>query len=247
MKNATIGDEMKLQDTLLPAWRSLTLLTIAAWFVNAAAQTAEQLQEPADQYDIEVVIFERFGQGNEESWPDEIEAPDRSLAVGDLRLPDASGIAELLDDAKQLGPDAYTLTRKGFAVHAHERWRQPVNDRGSPDWLVIGDRQLNGLIRVTRGRYLHINYDLLLRDDTAGRDYRIQGSRRMRSDELHYIDHPKIGLLVVAQRHEIAPLPAEETPIPRNDVPPAPQNLDPNPKEQRDIPSDRPRRLPDPT
>jgi len=77
---------------------------------------------------------------------------------------------------------------------------------------------IDGTLRLVVSRYLHAEVDLLYRDpspDTDTRTYRrpgllvpegaerqlpagfrLQTSRRMRSGEIHYIDHPRFGVLV---------------------------------------------------
>jgi len=78
---------------------------------------------------------------------------------------------------------------------------------------------LEGLIKVELARYLHIHFDLKYQRDLAPTQgvmettvseshkeikyYPIQTHRRMRSKELHYIDHPLIGILVLATPFEI--------------------------------------------
>lgn len=68
--------------------------------------------------------------------------------------------------------------------------------------------QLYGTLTLYRGRYLHIDADLRYRlpryqPSWTAREvamgpplYVLDQRRRMRSDELHYLDHPAIGLLV---------------------------------------------------
>lgn len=78
---------------------------------------------------------------------------------------------------------------------------------------------LEGLIKVELGRYLHINFDLKYQRDLASgqsvintsslntykeiKFYPVKMHRRMRSKEVHYIDHPLIGILVLATRFEL--------------------------------------------
>lgn len=78
---------------------------------------------------------------------------------------------------------------------------------------------LEGLIKVELGRYLHINFDLKYKRDLAPvqgvinipslknykdiKYYPVKMHRRMRSKEVHYIDHPLIGILVLATRFEL--------------------------------------------
>ncbi|MCK4708648.1 MAG: hypothetical protein KAU21_08530 [Gammaproteobacteria bacterium] len=43
--------------------------------------------------------------------------------------------------------------------------------------------------------------------------FRLQDHRRMRSKELHYIDHPLFGIIVKAMPYELPELPVEELPV----------------------------------
>ena len=75
-------------------------------------------------------------------------------------------------------------------------------------------RELEGTLKVAVSRYLHVYTDLVYRlprkvsaqdeqrstsGDTVLVDYPIRSHRRMRSKELHYIDHPLVGILVEAR------------------------------------------------
>ncbi len=82
---------------------------------------------------------------------------------------------------------------------------------------------LDGSFTVSIGRYLHVWLDFIYREPVAispetKRDYReyvlvpyrVEMHRRMRSNELHYIDHPKLGMLVKITRYKI---PQTVTPV----------------------------------
>jgi len=71
--------------------------------------------------------------------------------------------------------------------------------------------QLQGLIKITLSRYLHIQTDIQYTRHVTVHDaensdasfvtikpqvYQLKQKRRMRSKELHYIDNPRLGLLV---------------------------------------------------
>jgi hypothetical protein len=145
-------------------------------------------------YDFEIVVFER---------PDAI----GEISLGNSPLPDPSmasatlGAGALPASARGLGPVVYTLKRKGMLVHEHLAWRQTPGARNSRSWRWLEAGRLSGLIRVTRGRYLHLDADLVFRDAATSVPHRIQVSRRFRSNELHYVDHPKLGILIQARRH----------------------------------------------
>lgn len=146
-----------------------------------------------DVYDFEIIIFERPGVSGDGYSPDPAGEPDASAATGRL---DALAIG-----TRALGPLAYTLRQKGMIIHEHLAWRQVPRGRSSKTWYWIGNGRLGGLIRVTRGRFLHLETDLLLRDANAASPQRIGLSRRMRSGELHYVDHPRLGILIKAERY----------------------------------------------
>ena len=67
---------------------------------------------------------------------------------------------------------------------------------------------IEGTLRLSRARYLHLEANLLhhrqvpLDTPTEGTMFRLQDSRRMRSKEVHYIDHPLVGLLVLVTPYE---------------------------------------------
>jgi len=57
---------------------------------------------------------------------------------------------------------------------------------------------LIGTITVWRQRFLHAELDLLLRPAGGTDEVRLRQRRKMRSRELHYVDHPKLGVLIYA-------------------------------------------------
>ncbi len=60
---------------------------------------------------------------------------------------------------------------------------------------------LDGTLTLTRSRYLHLAVDLIYTDPKTGLAMQLKESRRMRSGELHYLDHPRFGVLVQATPH----------------------------------------------
>ncbi len=55
---------------------------------------------------------------------------------------------------------------------------------------------LDGTIRVHLARYLHADVDLVYHRKNIETPFRLNTSRRMRSGELHYLDHPVFGVLI---------------------------------------------------
>ncbi|MEJ1410815.1 MAG: CsiV family protein [Candidatus Sedimenticola sp. (ex Thyasira tokunagai)] len=124
----------------------------------------------------------------------------------------------------------------------HTAWRQQMRSRDetvplhltSNDQIASETPILEGVIQVSVQRYLHLNFDLTHREardisntvdagsfalQSMYRDYRITNHRKMRSGELHFIDHPKVGMLILVSKFKVpevetlAPEPVVETPI----------------------------------
>lgn len=95
----------------------------------------------------------------------------------------------------------------------------PANNTANPLFVQPASTEeetpalLDGVVKVELGRYLHIYFDLKYQRNLAPQQgvidassqgikqikfYPVQMHRRMRSKEVHYIDHPLIGILVLA-------------------------------------------------
>jgi hypothetical protein len=90
---------------------------------------------------------------------------------------------------------------RAYQPLAHIGWTQPGYARNSAKYLslsslVPGASGLQGQVALSRGRYLHLTLDLVLDADGSER-YVLRQTRRMRSNERHYIDSPKLGVIAV--------------------------------------------------
>lgn len=68
----------------------------------------------------------------------------------------------------------------------------------------LGEREfheVDGTVRLSLGRFLHLGADLIL---TVGGEepqaWRLREERRMRSEELHHLDSPRLGIVVKVVR-----------------------------------------------
>jgi len=151
-----------------------------------------------------------------------------------LQLPRQAGAPYSLlpSTARQLNAHRLQLNRTGrYQSLLHLAWRQPVATTGRADTLSLrlpppgtgglqGPAKLNGTLRITRGRFLHVDLDVNylppqsapMKTTASGdgvtdtktfspRVYRLTTKRRMRRDELHYLDSPGLGALIIAQRY----------------------------------------------
>jgi len=211
--------------------RIIHSLPVIAFGLFAMANTGFSADEDVTVFDIEMIVFDRSGEdaGFTEIWPDDPGEPDwESLST--------PGSEEGLSDSEwKLGQEAYKLEHKsrGLNPHIHTAWRQVIRkgEKASPIHLkseqttINGMPLMEGLVSVSVNRYLHVKLDMILRKDrvsageeleggmpeigmleTGDQRFRMQEHRRMRSGELHYLDHPMMGALIKIDRSETADL-----------------------------------------
>lgn len=180
---------------------------------SAGAQQASGLTS----YDVELVIFRTLSsKASPEDWSLEAGLADQHLAVPaeDGQGTDAV-IAPPLPTAPtltfpELPATKFKLTNVADALKrnrnyqplAHFGWTQPGFARGEPkymsiDGLVPPGAGLSGQIALARGRYLHLTLELALDLPENGGRMVLRQTRRMRSNERHYIDHPKFGVIAI--------------------------------------------------
>lgn len=97
---------------------------------------------------------------------------------------------------------------------------QPVNEKGttllhgepaSDETMTLKASSISGQVRLVMSRYLHfqvnLNYSKALQTDDLGEIndnvYPVVAERRMRSQEIHYIDHPLVGIIVHTTPYKI--------------------------------------------
>ena len=212
----------------MKAWIRPSLVGVLTALLLSVASTVDA----QTWYTVEVLIFQHLSDDGlyEEHWPRE---PGRPAIEGAVRLSlDAVGAAgvqsfRLLRRADlQLVEAAGRLKRSvGYRPLLHIAWRQPGYTRSearavhihtdlpnryrTSDELAVSPRLvIDGTLRLSRARYLHLDADLLHKRNvpahapTDASIFRLQDSRRMRSREVHYIDHPLVGLLVLVTPYE---------------------------------------------
>lgn len=107
----------------------------------------------------------------------------------------------LADALKHIQP------RSDMKVIWHQAWVEPIQEKSSsilhPLDISLEEEELQihltGNFSVSMSRYLHINTQLTMQHSLEGtpvRAAKILQSRRMRSGELHYLDHPMLGIMV---------------------------------------------------
>lgn len=196
--------------------KATAIATLALVVGSAGAQQSAVMQS----YDVELVIFRTLSSSaTPEEWAKE------TGTTGQLTLSDdetaASGAATegapvatatetfpALDSGKfKLTAIADTLRRsRNYRPLAHFGWTQPGFPRTEAHYMSIDSQAATGLsgrVAVSRGRYLHLTLDLVYEPSAEpGQRYTLRQTRRMRSNERHYIDHPKFGVIALITQSE---------------------------------------------
>jgi hypothetical protein len=188
---------MPLQESIVKSFLAL----FGCLLLSAVAHAAPAVTA----YDVEVVVFENMLPELEggELWI-------RDAAEPATRMPDVSDalvVGQLVPVESVLAGAAATLQRSGtYRVLAHRRWRQTAEEKSAakPVRLSSPDAQLDGTLRFYVSRFLHVDVDLVLQQQTAvvdqsavlGVNYRLTEHRRIKTMDINYFDHPKLGALV---------------------------------------------------
>ena len=193
---------------------SLLVLVLSVATLTASAQQATPLQS----YDVELVIFRSLHpNASPEEWSQESSAAGQRLSIPDDEpspfaanepAPVATATFPALAASKyKLTAIADTLRRsRNYQPLAHFGWTQPGYPRGDAKFLPINSMVpagagLLGQVALSRGRYLHLTLDLVYDAPGAAGEptqrFVLRQSRRMRSNERHYIDSPRFGVIAI--------------------------------------------------
>jgi hypothetical protein len=188
----------------------LLLATITSFFSQGVF--AENVE-----YDVEIIVFEdpRHTYEQSENWlPSQKETTSPGAAKKDIK---PQGKIEFPGmEASKLGDIVERLNNsQEYNVLLHKIWRQPGLDQtqaisvhldsSDTDTSKTGKSFIEGDIRLIMSRYLHITGTMNYHKQNDAEDgydvYSLNLKRKMRSREIHYIDHPMFGIIVLATPH----------------------------------------------
>jgi hypothetical protein len=175
---------------------ALLLLFGFGLFGTLPARAASAEKEST--YEIEVVVFENR---LPELIGEEMLARDAEARV---KKPDNTVTLEAAVSGPYLHPAITSLLNQDghYRVLAHQHWKQTIDARtvARPVRVAaVNPAELEGTIRFFMSRHLHLDVNLLFREVTTGSGdvvYRLSEQRKLKSQETHYFDHPKLGVLV---------------------------------------------------
>lgn len=189
-------------------FKKLTRLIVIALFMflpitKLIAKTDNQL------YQVELIAFAypetNNGTSNAETFPLYPVLPDYPNSIS---LTSYDGTLALYQDLPRsmfmLNREANLIARKeNYQVLYHHGWLQKA---GSSKKVILkssgGDDQgiapnFSGTIKVRKGYYYIADINIALTQaDNLNTPIVIKTRRKLKSKELHYIDHPKLGLLI---------------------------------------------------
>jgi hypothetical protein len=198
--------------------RAHALIAGAAGLLAAMASPAAALAQdkPPQHYQVEVVIFLQPAGTSAERPPlpamaavngilvESEEAPDdrADASPGQSTLP--PGFSAPRAD-RSLDAVAHTLSRRGYDVLWHQAWVQPPAQRQGTDLALLAalgqgpsTPSLTGSVSLSAGRFLHLGVALEWQVDGA-LAAKMDQRRRIRRDEEHYFDHPRLGVIAVVR------------------------------------------------
>lgn len=188
--------------------RLIFRLPLFLFVLLATAQAVAAEQE----YDVEIIIIEDISGRyvKAEKWPIIPEEsavannaePDSKAALNEKRIRYlSSGSYKLNDEVKKIEES------KEYKVLLHTAWRQAGLDKAAAFPVHINSNSDNpsgsyieGDFKFVMSRYLHISGDFTFYKATTDgyAPYPISFNRRMKSREKHYMDHPLVGVVVLA-------------------------------------------------
>ena len=158
----------------------------------ALCTTSALPQSPA-LYTVEIVVFRNAG---------DAAALPAAGTTGAAALPVAGDDVEATPVAasKLVSATAKLRNRSsGFRVLAHTAWTQAPagwNSRRGVSASQLGlAAGISGKVILERGQYLHFGVDLTIED--GGKRYRIEEVRQVKPNQIHYLDHPSVGVLAI--------------------------------------------------
>lgn len=175
-------------------WLLLLLVLTPPSIVIGAAPTTPST------YEVEVLVFENRLpdlDGNEQWKAGRAPVQEATDAIVLGTVPTGSDLAAA---AAALQNDSR------YRLLSHRRWVQAADSKPAsvPVLVRTDNREIDGHVRFYMSRFLHVEVNLAFQPqatvlggtDPAPTPYRLNEQRRVKSQELHYFDHPKFGALV---------------------------------------------------
>lgn len=195
---------------------AVALVMLGTVTLNASAQQSSQVLQS---YDVELLVFRTLNpNASPEEWSMEAAEAGQRLAIPEDEPEPFSATAPAAPATTTsfpaLAPGKFKLTgayetlrrSRNYQPLAHFGWTQPGYPRDDAKFLTINSlvpagSGVVGQVALSRGRYLHLTVDLVYDAPAVGSDpaqrFVLRQSRRMRSNERHYLDSPRFGVIAI--------------------------------------------------
>ncbi len=171
-------------------------------------------------YQINLIIFKNRGSSNLNSqiWAAHPRQPNIANAIELGSMGESPNWKVLPNSVFQLSTPLAQLQNSGaYHVITYLAWKQPISSGHSAKavHIIAGNNQeLNGTVKLSLTNYLVLTADLILTEPVSTFDSSTQNSNsnenllsfplnqtiRMRLGEIHYLDNPMYGVLVLVNR-----------------------------------------------
>lgn len=156
-------------------------------------------------YRVEMIIFEMQDK-NGLTAQNNLGTPSFANAISLNTEPNAD--FSLLTDKQLSLHDAKQRIQKRYPLIMHKGWRQLITDKEHAQKVHvtsnINNNEVDGIVRLSMGRNLNVDTDLLFRKTGSDNTFRLKETSRLRADEITYIDHPNYGVLVMVSPEKTA-------------------------------------------
>lgn len=177
-------------------------------------------------FQVELVVFEHLTPSAEkQAWPAQVNLPSAKDAI-ELKTLAANGIAPQLyqllpSQYFKLNHEANLLAKQSdYKIILHIAWLQPLTapNEAKPIHIYGGQSldnqggtlwQINGLIKLSRDDFINLKTNLILSESNNNlpsdlindsnatvQMYELKELRRLKPNELNYLDHPLFGVLI---------------------------------------------------
>lgn len=164
---------------------------------------------------VEVIVFETKTQDHntsQETWPNHATA--KKPAFNQALSLQASPTAQFgpLSEKQFVLTNAKKRLQQRYRVVLHQGWRQPLADKmhtpgvrligGKPTSNEASGHEVEGVIKVIGGNLLSLDADLFFQKAHQG--FHLKEKARLKINEIHYVDHPLYGMIVMVTREKQA-------------------------------------------
>lgn len=204
---------------------SLFYLLLLAITLSAHPLKASAVDTPNYTLEVIIFDTYALKSWTEEYWPENLEAlnyQDNPFLTDLLSGHTVRDQANIRNQPLELNSVAQKMTpAKGYKILFHKAWSQDTGSDNQMPTLIIesaqGASQLAGTVKLYKSRFAHVDFDLRLERRIPERikteflaqqkfnpqdiapdswTFQLKESRKIRPNQLHYIDHPLFGILV---------------------------------------------------